>query len=298
MLDQLYYSAAAGVARVERVRPIGRPIWESDWDLCIVLDSARADIMHDLAPAFFDAEFDDALSVGSVTTEWLANTFHRRYAEEMESTAYVTANPHSATVFDDASYLTNADSVSVPFPSAHVVDREQFDAVHELWRTHATDHDAVPPETMLDATIEGHRKYDRVVAHWLQPHEPFLARSAPLTGGSVLEGDIWAELREGRVDAATVWESYEANLLYALAKIERLLHAIDGRILITSDHGNAFGEWGQYGHPFGWPHPSVRRVPWISTTSVAVRSYDPEPVLGISATDGDRDEQLAALGYR
>lgn len=35
----------------------------------------------------------------------------------------------------------------------------------------------------------------------------------------------------------------------------------DVRVVITADHGEAFGGWGAYGHPMGMMHPAVRRVP-------------------------------------
>jgi hypothetical protein len=297
MLNKLYHAAAYAVARFERRRPVGRSIWEENWDLCIVLDSARADMLYGAVHQFFSAEKGTAWSVGSVTTEWIANTFHERHCDELDNVAYVTANPHSSTVFDDGQYLTNPNTSPVSYPDAPVVKRDALDGVHEVWRAHATRQGAVGPQTMHDATIEAMRRYDRVVAHWLQPHEPFIARTAPVTGGTVLEGDVWAAMQRGDVEPSKVWESYEANLLYALTKVEQLLDRVNGRVLVTADHGNAFGDWGVYGHPFGWPEPAVRRVPWVLVHATTTDGYKPDAVLDTHDEAAAMQDQLSALGY-
>jgi len=72
------------------------PVFERDWDLLIVLDACRVDILRDIAP-----EYDFLNTIGSVRSgasasrAWTNLTFSKEYYEECRSTAYVTANPHS-----------------------------------------------------------------------------------------------------------------------------------------------------------------------------------------------------------
>lgn len=244
------------------------------------------------------ADIDAAWSRGSVTTEWLAQTFRRERRERIAETTLVSATPHTATVFDDRSWLTSPAEVPVSYPDLPTVSRDAFAAVHDIWAQHATAHGAVPPETMREATIAAVREADGpVVAHWMQPHEPFLAPDAQLRGGRALETNVWKALAAGRLDADAVWQSYRATLRHALTHLDTVLNAVDADVLVTADHGNAFGEWGAYGHHFGWPQPAVRRVPWWVTAAEAVNGYEPRPVLDGGA-DADIEAQLSALGYR
>ncbi len=303
MLKSAYYRAGAALARIEQFRPLGRNIFSEDWDICIVLDSTRLDAFRSaVADRSQFPSCGEAWSVGSITTEWLTNTFREPYADEIADTTLVTATPHSQTVFSDREWLTNAEAVSVDYPDNPAVSLEDFNAAHELWRTHATDHDVVPPETMRSATIEAWKSTDRdrVVAHWMQPHEPFIASEAPIVGGNATEKNVWDELNAGELDETDVWDSYTATLEYALEEVATLLESVDATVLITSDHGNAFGEWGIYGHPFGWPHPSVRKVPWCIVEASAEQPAETDGILSESETEitADLEDQLKALGYR
>lgn len=300
-MKQLYYAAGAAVAVLENHRPFGSNIYERDWDLCIILDSTRVDMMRQLLPVNFAGwpetpEIETDWSVGSVTTEWLANTFRPEYAEEISETGLVSATPHTQTVFEDRDYLTNSDDVWVPYPEANAVSPDVFDGYHELWRTHADTEHVVPPETMRDATLEATEKYDRVVAHWMQPHEPFIAPDAAVTGARATSERLWTMMEF--YDAETVWQSYCANLSYALKHVRTVVENVDGTVLITSDHGNAFGEWGIYGHPFAWPQPEVRKVPWVLIDAMDFGDYDYASVLNADSEHVTRDEQLRALGYK
>jgi hypothetical protein len=82
-----------------------------------------------------------------------------------------------------------------------------------------------------------------------------------------------------------------------------LLENVDGRVAITADHGNLFGEWGLYGHPMHTPVPALLAVPWAEATGVDRRTRDPEleppESLPVSRVYGETDERerLEALGY-
>jgi hypothetical protein len=56
-----------------------------------------------------------------------------------------------------------------------------------------------------------------------------------------------------------------------------LLENVDAeRVVITADHGEGFGEYGVYEHPVGCPAPTIKRVPWATTTAADTGSYVPE----------------------
>lgn len=95
-----------------------------------------------------------------------------------------------------------------------------------------------------------------------------------------------------------VWGAYPDNLRYVLDDVSRLLANIDvERVVITSDHGELFGEWGLYSHHVGSLHPALRKVPWVETTASDTNSANPDVELSLEPTE-PMEEHLEALGYR
>lgn len=318
MLKDAYYAYACGWAWLTQYHTVGTNIYDHDWDVLLVLDSTRVDLLQEAAalpntrrdrpPAELSipgarVTFDTIWSVGSITTEWLARTFSPAYQALIGETAFLAATPHTATVWDDESVLTNELDRRLPYPSPDVVPRREFLAFDELWQyAHDDSLGVVPPDRVTDRAISYHRREQppRMVVHYIQPHEPFIAPDTPkhVQGESVMADDIWTGLADGRLDPDEVWPAYRANLRLALDEVARLLENLSAdRVVVTSDHGNLYGELAQWGHPFGMPHPAVRRVPWLETTAIDRETSTPDPPE--PATENvDVDERLAALGYR
>ncbi|WP_226004372.1 hypothetical protein [Natrinema salinisoli] len=119
--------------------------------------------------------------------------------------------------------------------------------------------------------------------------------------------DPWIKLRNGELAADAVWAAYRDNLEWVLDDVARLLANCDGRVAMTSDHGNAIGEYGVWSHPPGTPVPALRRVPWVVREGHDRGACEPALPDGIretstddeTATDGTEIEsRLEALGYR
>ena len=118
--------------------------------------------------------------------------------------------------------------------------------------------------------------------------------------------DPWTRLRDGELPRAEFWAAYRDNLRWVLDDVSRLVEGTTARVALTSDHGNAAGEWGVWSHPPGVPVPALRKVPWVSRQGTGERNPDPplpEVVsagAGSTATTGDSGvaERLADLGYR
>ncbi|MFB6102262.1 MAG: hydrolase, partial [Haloplanus sp.] len=214
---------------------------------------------------------------------WMEKNFVPAYADEMAETAYVCGNPFSK----DA------------------LDAEEFLALDEVWQYVWEEPGTVPPRGITDRTIEAFHEHqpDRLIAHYMQPHCPFLS-SPDLTRGKRLDrfgdqewDDVWQKLRAGELTRETVWAGYRENLELALDEVELLLENVDAeRAVITSDHGNALGEWVVYGHPPTMPLDCLRVVPWVETTAVDRGTHDPTTEVRTDEQT-DREEQLAALGY-
>lgn len=135
--------------------------------------------------------------------------------------------------------------------------------------------------------------------------------------------DPWTRLRDGELPAGEFWAAYRDNLEWVLDDVARLLSNCDGRVILTSDHGNGAGEFGVWSHPPGLHLPAVRRVPWVDLQGEDAGTLAPdlpEAVLARAqgSDEGRRDghatdeqgatagraaadgvaERLADLGYR
>jgi hypothetical protein len=172
----------------------------------------------------------------------------------------------------------------------------------------------VPPETVTDHAISAWRErnslgIERLVVHYMQPHEPYRARPEWGSGDSKLlenlvdpdqpaGASVWPVLQEGGIEMDEFWEVYKDNLRWALDDVtERLLPNVGGDVVISADHGNALGEWGEWHHPPGAIGPAVRRVPWVPIECEDGHTVDPDVSAGDAASP-DVNEQLAALGYK
>jgi hypothetical protein len=73
---------------------------------------------------------------------------------------------------------------------------------------------------------------------------------------------IWDYARLGEVSMDEIWEGYERNLILVMEEVEKVVKALPGKIVITSDHGNHMGEYGVYGHEKNIRTEELVKVPW------------------------------------
>lgn len=284
------------------------PIWNREFDVCLVVDACRWDLFAEVCDA---NEYDylpetpgQIRSVGSMSPEWISNTFGPEHTDKTYRAGYVTGNMFSGNGSDNWPRLP--------------LDGSRLGYLDEAWRTHWMDDgdvSTVPPDVLTDKAIDVWRRrdtldIDQLVVHYMQPHTPFRSRPEWFsTGGSGEEQteaqqdkDIWKRCRDGELPKNEVWDAYRKNLYWVLDSIELLVENCDANVAITSDHGNGFGEWGIWGHPPNNPLDELRYVPWVYINAQDSGEYEPT-VLGAdleAATQEDVDvpEQLAALGYR
>jgi hypothetical protein len=284
--------------------PIGTNIYERDWDTLLILDTCRIDALRQVAPEYdFISGIESIVSVGSTSNEWMANTFTETYLQEVNKTAYVSANGYSSRVFEDRLYPeVHMDGKHHPpsWPKNNICEPEDFARLDQVWRYAPQDNPGhTLPEYVMDRAISVNRSgiADREVIHFNQPHAPYIATA--LSEDRELhdhEESPFDALRDG-VSKSVIWEAYLDNLRMALDQIEILLANISAeKVVITADHGEAFGEWGMYGHLPGMLHPHVKQVPWATTSATDTEGY--EPTLEPSETGRNTEEHLRALGYK
>jgi hypothetical protein len=281
--ESLYELYLGGLRRSDAFYSKGEHVFERDWDVLVLLDACRVDLMQEVADEYsFLDDSGELTSIGSSSIQWMERTFGDEFADELRETVYVTGNPFSKRVLSDGDLL----------------------ALDEVWR-YGWEDDAgtIPARNVTDRAIAAGRTYDaeRLVVHYMQPHFPSVPE--PLTDGMNAEtlGDgegwdsPWHRLRRGELDRQTVWSSYRENLRYVLNDVEKLLRNIDAeRVAISADHANAAGEFGVYGHPKVSLNV-LREVPWYVTSATDTKEYEPE--LEPASERGAVEEKLGALGY-
>ncbi|TKX47745.1 hypothetical protein EXE41_04105 [Halorubrum sp. SD690R] len=263
------------------------PIWSDDWDICLVLDSCRWDTWKTV-----DGRGRPAWSVGGSSLEWLERTFAEEYEEQMARTGYVTANPNT-----DRTDLLDG----------------RLAYIDELWRDRwdVEEQKTVTPVDVTDRAIWAWLQreqlgFDQLIVHYMQPHAPF--RSLGERGGWGPQNtgyeSIWNLLRDGEISQETLTEAYADNLVWVLEEVERWEEKTGGDLLVTSDHGNAMGELGEWGHKQkNTGNPVVRRVPWLNIEGtgkdVDSESVDPpgDPPVTNQNMSVAVEERLRGFGY-
>lgn len=280
--DSSYQLYAGAWRRAGRAYNYGTPIYEHDWDLLIVMDACRYDLLQDVVGEYDFLDQGRTNSVGSATEEWMLKNFNKEYLQEMRETVYVTGNPHSAEEGVNKFYHTE-----------------------EVW-SHSWDDDIgttlADDVTEYAVTVGRQLEPQKCIVHYMQPHHPFV-NNPELNEGIGFEREsgnkhIWEKLRHGKVSHQDVWNGYRENLCYVLDNIRKLLNNFHAeRVLITSDHGNAMGEFGIYGHPMYVPIPPLKRVPLCRTTAVDSGEMNPNIELSGQRVDRNVSQRLHDLGY-
>lgn len=247
-------------------------IEKRDWDCLLVLDACRYDYFEKVHGDYLNGNLKKAVSEGSSTTEWLKKTFN---GKKYEDVTYISANP-----------FINSKTTIGP-----IKPRKNFRKILDVWDWGWDKSlNTVPPKPVIE---NGGEVNGRKIIHFLQPHAPYIGNGRsdgggislssvfplksypPLvfilsTIGKYLSGSFWsailklgAEYSISKHGIDSVLKGYEDNLRLVLEKISNHIEKFDGRVVLTSDHGEAFGEGGIYEHPPNQSCPALNEVPWL-----------------------------------
>lgn len=291
----------------------GHNLMEEDWDLLIILDTCRVDVMREVAEEgqfeFLDTNnIREITSVGSSTPEWTTKTFSEKYSDILNETAYIIGHGYPYKIIENQLDINDLRGVPYAPTNWQKVQAGDFGKIipafehsdRELLEQRHSD-----TQDLVDAAINIGRtgNYSQVIVHFIEPHYPYIASA--LSEGRELtydEENPIQYLREGG-DRDRVWENYKNELRHGLSYVEQLLKNFDAeRVVISADHGEAFGErtWPglrRYGHQAGMFHPKVRKVPLVSTSAVDTRNRESDISLDHSIAPENVTENLKRLGY-
>lgn len=208
--------------------------YERDWDVLIILDACRYDYYRKFFP-----ETDKRVTRASHSREY----FKENYSSgEFNNTIYLSANPHVSP--QNFRQSTGRDIQRVFHKVRHLTV--------DSWDN---DLGVVPPEKVTDAAVEAENESPekRKIVHFMQPHKPFIN-----TDSDWAYEEVW----KGERSHKELEKAYRDNIEVVLSEIERLKEEMEGKIVVTADHGELLGEYNLYGHLYGVKAKDLREVPW------------------------------------
>lgn len=300
---------------------------DEEWDLLVLLDACRADLMRDVAPAYdFIDVVDTRTSCASHSREWIHKTFMENgdtLPEKLRTQFEILKDPDNNETY--AQRFGTKDCSDLTYVTwnhfSRLLDGESFELLDEVWKYGWDDNrKVVEPRYVTDRAIEVGRTRDpdRMILHYMQPHTPFKKqvedRQKEVTSPEDTDvGDVFKDeengmgenmspftrVQRGFTSYDDLWDMYVENLEWVLDDVEILLENIDAeRVVISADHGNAIGEWGCYGHRPYTPVRGAKEVPWVETSAHDEGTYEPEVQRRTADLDNDTvRKRLADLGY-
>lgn len=206
-----------------------------DWDYLIGLDACRTDSFEKYNP-FKEAQYMQVETPKGDTVAWYNYMFPSAYPIKLYS-----ASPWLSKRFDLGGY----------FAGAH------FRQIYEIWDTDWNkERQTTLPESVYERAKEAPKKS---IIWFEQPHFPPISEK---------DKDIWLDentaraesgrylvkkLYEGKISAERVKQAHFNSVEATMPWVEKLVEGLQGRILITADHGELLGEYYAPGK-IGWIH--------------------------------------------
>jgi hypothetical protein len=268
-----------------------------DWDVLILLDSCRYDYFKELN--HIQGNLKRVVSGGSHSKKFIRHNFINK---QNHDTVYVTANPYGVKLRK----------------------KTDFFAVVNLLDEWNEEFETVLPSDVQRAAIKAADQYPnkRLIIHFMQPHMPHIGAKAKEIKQKVNVGgwsggiddleeqktkySIFDAVSDGKISQQELRESYKQSLRIVLDHVEDLINSIDGKKIISSDHGELLGEKllpiigpKKYSHHTNLKTPELRLVPWLIIDSEYRRTaIEENPPQSNNIHEDGLKEKLAALGYR
>lgn len=270
----------------------GIDVMEQDWDNLIILDACRADTFAEYNE--IDGEFKTVVSKSNESKEFMQKNFNNK---ELYDTIYITANPFVERLSENTFFKIHYSSL--------------FDEWDDSINT-------IPPNAVVEATLEMNERFPekRIMSHFMQPHAPYIGPTGEelyeqyefgvfnpnvkdTSDFDIPNANIPQAVRDGPIEEHELKQAYEENVQIVLEHAETLVERLDGKSVITADHGEMLGERVLVTKGYGHGHfhtPALREVPWLTVGSDTRREITAEEPQGFDELD-DRDSRLEALGY-
>ncbi len=271
---------------------------EENWDYLIVLDACRFDFFEEVYEDYLNGKLKKRKSKGSSTLEWLAKSFPEQY-----NINYYSANPYinsKGISLDDSEWGSSCGyEWNPPDHFKEIIDVWDFgwdedlgtvhpDSVNNAFLSNKKEGKSIihymQPHSPYISGGEG-RKLKQIrkgfsqenetqdngrlddIKNWIRPkiEDLLIGKESIMKLGMLLDLNPKVFLNEVRKDGTekTLKNYYEKNLRIALKSVSELVDNLDGKIIVTADHGEAFGEEGVWEHHIETHIPVLVEVPWL-----------------------------------
>lgn len=232
---------------VEKYNGEPKSIFErGEWDNLIILDACR----HDMYQEVTEKDVEKRVTKASTSEEYVEETFAEG---DFSDVVYVTGN----------GFLT--DEMMRKSIGRENVFAAKYEPVKHDWDE---DFGHVLPESISRDARSANRLFpdQKKILHFMQPHAPFygfdFGGKKDSFNQDALKDKSYVQAELGWISEKSIITAYKKNLKFVLDEVNELIEELDGRTVITADHGELLGENGLYGHPRGSNAKALREVPW------------------------------------
>lgn len=261
-----------------RYNPNGINIFDEEWDNLLILDACRYDMF--LEQNNLPGKLESRESCGSTSPEFIRGNFSNK---KLYDVVYVSANGWFAKLKEE-------------------IDSEVYD--FEFVERDTANGLTSRPETVANRVREYAERYPqkRLIGHFMQPHQPFIGSSSKkFNQGRGLEKTV----QQSNVTKNEVIKAYRENLDLVLEEVEKLITDLEGRTVVTADHGEIFNEQAEpipvrrYGHPEANYCEHLVNVPWhIINSDTRRKTVEGKPLNKNDMDFSKVERHLSDLGYR
>ena len=267
-------------------------IEEVPWNVLVVLDACRYDILAERVP-----EVEQIASMANVTYRWCG-----RYKKKFgtQETLWIVANPVVSRELD-----------SVPSYTFIRVYKDHWG----LWGPEYMP--SCHPIDVANATLSYVERFgqpERMIVWFLQPHAPYIGKDAIpyVTWGNSMKDELSQKVmkykndgnglkrsfQEGRVTAEQMRAAYIGNVDMVIPNALKVLKSLSGVKVLTADHGEMLGEYGEIEHSCPACFTELLTVPWLETSDN--KGYVRSEINRFVDDEKEDDavvEKLHSLGY-
>lgn len=252
-------------------------LMEEDWDYLIILDACRYDFFNKIYRDYLDGFLTKRSSIGTWTFEWASKVFTNIYTDVV----YVSGNTFIRNKTTSSSEIVDGFRHSRPVNL--FVSEEHFHRIIDVWNN-CWDYDlgTVHPSKMNEASLYALKEYPekRLIVHYMQPHAPYITAHSRLMNRIAIFIIYRLATLLGREKSLEIMQTfglhehvikflrliYEENLRLVLEYVTDLVDFMEGKIVITSDHGELLGENGSFVHGPQYSETRPKKlidVPWL-----------------------------------
>ncbi|MHC4221401.1 MAG: sulfatase-like hydrolase/transferase [Planctomycetota bacterium] len=271
-------------------------IMKEKWDYLIILDACRYDYFEQVWKNYLQGNLEKKISIGTSTRQWRNKSFTDFY----DDVVYISANPYINSVAQVKGFSGMDHFPKIYDLWLEDWDDEQGTVMPQVVNTKSIDiiksnpgkrfiiHYIQPHEPYIGSSVTGpgfdvplaggHLEgvnQGRLKSRIIKKLMKLLSGVLYWTGirGNFL---IW-HIREffkmppaGPMDAVrrkygdqVLRDAYKENLEIVLEYVKQLVEKLDGRIIITADHGEMLGEDNRYCHWSRATEKELSEIPWL-----------------------------------